>query len=128
VSIVGVIRYRAMYFGLFDTGKDLFFENNQGFFNMWMLAFVTTSIAGFTSYPLDTVRRRMMLNSGVSGHVHIGSFKLTKKIFKEEGVRAFYKGAGVNFIRSFGGSLVLAIYTKIQNDLFKNETCKPVKN
>lgn len=67
ISIVGIVRYRAMYFGLFDTGRDLLFPNpqKQNFIYMWLLGFITTSIAGFTSYPLDTVRRRLMMNSGI---------------------------------------------------------------
>lgn len=42
----------------------------------WMIAQSVTAVAGLVSYPFDTVRRRMMMQSGRKGgnetqHVHI---------------------------------------------------------
>lgn len=33
----------------------------------WMIAQSVTAVAGLTSYPFDTVRRRMMMQSGRKG-------------------------------------------------------------
>jgi len=33
----------------------------------WMIAQTVTAVAGFVSYPFDTVRRRMMMQSGRKG-------------------------------------------------------------
>lgn len=33
----------------------------------WMIAQTVTAVAGLTSYPFDTVRRRMMMQSGRKG-------------------------------------------------------------
>ena len=44
ISVVGIIAYRASYFGMFDTGKVLLFEDARkaNFFTMWGFAqFVT---------------------------------------------------------------------------------------
>jgi len=51
---------------MFDTGKVLLFEDikTANFFAMWGFAQVVTVGAGIISYPLDTVRRRLMMTSG----------------------------------------------------------------
>ena len=36
ISVAGVFVYRALYFGLYDTGKS--FLINSGFFTMWLFA------------------------------------------------------------------------------------------
>lgn len=36
----------------------------------WMIAQSVTAVAGLVSYPFDTVRRRMMMQSGRKGGKH----------------------------------------------------------
>lgn len=40
ISVVGIIAYRAAYFGMFDTGKVLFWDDPKkaNFFAMWAFA------------------------------------------------------------------------------------------
>lgn len=66
ISVIGIIAYRASYFGMFDTGKVFLFEDikKANFFAMWAFAQFVTVSAGIASYPLDTVRRRLMMQSG----------------------------------------------------------------
>jgi len=63
ISVVGIIFYRAAYFGCFDTGNALLFGKGQtqNFFIKWAFAQAVTVGAGILSYPLDTVRRRLMM-------------------------------------------------------------------
>ena len=63
ISVVGIIFYRAAYFGMFDTGKVFFFEDMKkaNIFFVWLFAQFVTVSAGIFSYPLDTVRRRLMM-------------------------------------------------------------------
>merc|ERR1711934_766761 len=63
ISVAGIIAYRAAYFGMFDTGKAMFLKD-ANFFVKWAYAQVVTVSAGILSYPLDTVRRRLMMQSG----------------------------------------------------------------
>merc|ERR1712151_499169 len=61
VSILGIIPYRGVYFGLFDTlsGYNPFEKNDNG-----LLRAQTSAIsAGYASYPFDTVRRRLQMQS-----------------------------------------------------------------
>jgi solute carrier family 25 (mitochondrial adenine nucleotide translocator), member 4/5/6/31 len=117
ISVVGIIVYRAAYFGMFDTGKAFLFPDTKkaNFFAMWAFAQAVTVGSGITSYPLDTVRRRMMMQSGRTDVLYTGTVDCFKKILKNEGPKAFFKGALSNVIRGTGGALVLVFYDKIQS-------------
>ena len=118
ISVVGIIAYRASYFGAFDTGKILLFSDfkKANILAQWGFAQVVTVGAGIVSYPLDTVRRRLMMNAGKTGadSMYDGTMDCFKKILKNEGPRAFFKGCLSNVIRGTGGALVLVFYDKLQ--------------
>jgi solute carrier family 25 (adenine nucleotide translocator) protein 4/5/6/31 len=73
--------------------------------------------AGIASYPLDTVRRRLMMQSGRGDILYSGTIDCFKKIYTNEGPKAFFKGSLSNVIRGTGGALVLVFYDKIQGYL-----------
>jgi solute carrier family 25 (mitochondrial adenine nucleotide translocator), member 4/5/6/31 len=118
ISVVGIIAYRASYFGAFDTGKILLFSDfkKANIFAQWGFAQVVTVGAGIVSYPLDTVRRRLMMNAGKTGadSMYDGTMDCFRKILKNEGPKAFFKGCLSNVIRGTGGALVLVFYDKLQ--------------
>jgi solute carrier family 25 (adenine nucleotide translocator) protein 4/5/6/31 len=118
ISLVGIIMYRASYFGMFDTGKVLLFEDvkKAPILAVWGFAQFVTVAAGIASYPLDTVRRRLMMTSGKTGAdvMYTGTMDCFKKILADEGPRAFFKGCLSNVLRGTGGALVLVFYDKIQ--------------
>ena len=43
-----------------------------------------------------------------------GTWDCTKKIYKNEGFKAFFKGGLSNIYRSTGGALILVLYDKIK--------------
>lgn len=118
ISVIGIIAYRAAYFGMFDTGKAVMFPDAKkaNFFAMWGFAQFVTVSAGIVSYPLDTVRRRLMMMSGKKGAdiQYTGTWDCFVKIAQQEGVKAFFKGSLSNVIRGTGGALVLVFYDKFQ--------------
>jgi len=117
ISVVGIIAYRASYFGMYDSGKALLFQGQKvPFLINWAFAQFVTVSAGVASYPLDTVRRRLMMQSGKKGGdiQYTGTWDCFVKIAKQEGPRAFFKGSLSNIIRGTGGALVLVFYDKIQ--------------
>lgn len=116
VSVQGIIIYRAAYFGCFDTAKAMLISDpkNANFFVAWMIAQVVTTGAGILSYPFDTVRRRMMMQSGRKDILYKNTMDCWVKIAKQEGGSAFFKGAFSNILRGTGGALVLAMYDEIQ--------------
>jgi len=116
VSVQGIIIYRAAYFGIFDTTKVLVSSDPMklNFFVAWAIAQVVTVSSGILSYPWDTVRRRMMMQSGRKDIMYKNTWDCAVKIVRNEGPRALYKGALSNVIRGTGGALVLAIYDEIK--------------
>lgn len=116
VSVTGIIVYRAAFFGVYDTAKQVLLKDpkNAPFWQNWMIAQVVTTVAGIVSYPFDTVRRRMMMQSGRGEILYTSSFDCARKIAAKEGSGAFFKGALSNVIRGSGGALVLVIYDEIQ--------------
>lgn len=84
------------------------------FFAAWGIAQIVTIGSGILSYPWDTVRRRMMMQSGRKDILYKNTLDCAVKIIKNEGMTAMFKGAGSNVIRGTGGALVLAIYDEIQ--------------
>jgi solute carrier family 25 (adenine nucleotide translocator) protein 4/5/6/31 len=114
VSVLGIIIYRACYFGGYDTLKRVLFKDNTSIFFKFLVAQAVTGLSGLVSYPLDTVRRRLMMQSGRKDVMYTGTFDCVRKVFKDEGGRAFFKGALSNILRGMGASLVLVLYDEFQ--------------
>jgi len=116
VSVGGIIVYRAAFFGGYDTAKQVFLKDPKKapFWQNWIIAQFVTMAAGVISYPFDTVRRRMMMQSGRADILYKNTVDCWRKIAVNEGPRAFFKGALSNAIRGSGGALVLVIYDEIQ--------------
>jgi len=113
ISCVGIVVYRGCYFGFYDTLKPMLLGEDAGVFSSFMLGYAVTVTAGLCSYPIDTVRRRMMMTSGEAVK-YAGSVDCTIQVFKNEGVRSFYKGAGANILRGMAGAGVLAGFDKFK--------------
>jgi len=120
VSVVGIVFYRGPYFGIFDTLKAINpFKNDPGlvgFASKFAIAQTTAIIAGFISYPFDTVRRRLQMQSEKPPEqwLYKGTADCAMKVVKEEGVGAMFKGFGANVLRTLGGALVLVGYDEIK--------------
>jgi solute carrier family 25 (mitochondrial adenine nucleotide translocator), member 4/5/6/31 len=123
VSVVGIIPYRGVYFGLYDSLK----EKNpykkdlgvKGILSKFVIAQFTAIAAGYASYPLDTVRRRLQMQSEKPKEqwIYKGSMHAFAKITKDEGLTALFKGAGANALRTVGSALVLVLYDQLQGML-----------
>lgn len=114
ISAVGIFIYRGLYFGMFDSIKPLMpakFRDN--FTANFLLGYTITVLAGLASYPIDTVRRRMMMTSGEAVKYN-GSWDCAQQIMKNEGVKSFFKGAGANILRGIAGALVISGYDRLQ--------------
>merc|ERR1712076_106860 len=115
ISAVGIFIYRGMYFGLFDTLKPLLVGGKDASVAAsFLLGWAVTVTAGLMSYPIDTIRRRMMMTSG-SGAKYKGSIDCGIQILKNEGFMSMMKGAGANILRGIAGAGVLAGFDKFQS-------------
>jgi len=113
ISAVGIFIYRGMYFGLYDTLKPLLLGEDAGVTVSFLLGWGVTVTAGLMSYPIDTVRRRMMMTSG-GGVKYNGSLDCFRQVLKNEGFMSLMKGAGANILRGVAGAGVLAGFDKFQ--------------
>jgi len=115
ISCVGIIVYRGLYFGLYDSLKPVVLQGamKDSFIGSFFLGWGITIGAGLASYPLDTVRRRMMMTSGEAVK-YKSSFHAFSEIVAKEGVKSLFKGAGANILRAVAGAGVLAGYDKLQ--------------
>jgi solute carrier family 25 (adenine nucleotide translocator) protein 4/5/6/31 len=123
VSVAGIIPYRGVYFGLYDSLADINpykeAENTIRLLSTFGIAQFTAISAGYASYPFDTIRRRLQMQSEKpqSEWVYKGTADCFSKIMKDEGVTALFKGAGANALRTVGSALVLVLYGEIKTML-----------
>jgi len=118
-SVLGIVVYRGLYFGMYDSIKPVLLVGplEGNFLASFLLGWTVTTGAGIASYPLDTVRRRMMMTSGEAVK-YSSSMDAARKIFAAEGFRSFFKGAGANILRGVAGAGVLSIYDQMQLLMF----------
>lgn len=107
ISCVGIFIYRGMYFGLYDSLKPILLGEDANVFVSFLLGWAVTVTAGLMSYPIDTIRRRMMMTSG-SGVFYKNAIDCGMQILKKEGFLSMMKGAGANILRGVAGAGVLA--------------------
>jgi solute carrier family 25 (adenine nucleotide translocator) protein 4/5/6/31 len=90
---------------------------NQSFASTFLLAWAVTIAGSFVSYPIDTVRRRMMMTSGEAVK-YDSSMHAFREIIQKEGAASLFKGAGANILRAVAGAGVLAGYDQLQLLMF----------
>ena len=66
ISLFSIFIYRGLYFGGYDVGKKKLFTDyeNTHIVKKLLFAQAVTNFSEILSYPFDTIRRRMMMNSG----------------------------------------------------------------
>ncbi|KXL49143.1 hypothetical protein M433DRAFT_147626 [Acidomyces richmondensis BFW] len=118
-SVTGIIVYRGLYFGMYDSIKPVVLVGplEGNFLASFLLGWTVTTGAGIASYPLDTIRRRMMMTSGEAVK-YKSSIDAGRQIIAKEGVKSLFKGAGANILRGVAGAGVLSIYDQVQLLMF----------
>jgi len=118
-SVVGIVVYRGLYFGMYDSIKPVLLVGplEGSFLASFLLGWTVTTAAGVASYPLDTIRRRMMMTSGEAVK-YSSSMDAARQIIAKEGTKSLFKGAGANILRGVAGAGVLSIYDQVQLILF----------
>ncbi|KAI8974951.1 ADP,ATP carrier protein [Pilobolus umbonatus] len=133
ISCVGIIVYRGLYFGMYDSIKPVMpAELQSSFLHLltwlgcyyWCWSWTTPAplpyhflMTYFASYPIDTIRRRMMMTSGAAVK-YDSSLHAFREIVAKEGTKSLFKGAGANILRAIAGAGVLSGYDQLQLILF----------
>jgi solute carrier family 25 (adenine nucleotide translocator) protein 4/5/6/31 len=120
ISAVGIFIYRGFYFGLYDTATDIMGQD-VSFAVKFAVGYAVTVVSGILSYPIDTIRRRMMMTSGGDkSMMYKSSMDAAAKIMKAEGFMSFFKGAGANILRGMAGAGVLAGFDELKKFYVKS--------
>merc|ERR1712039_420279 len=124
VSVVGIVGYRGLQLGTFDTITGLNpYKSDKGILgaaSTFAAAQTAITIGAGATHPFDTVRRRLQMQSEKppEEHLYKGTGDCFKKIAAEEGMaKGLYKGFLANVVRSIGGALVLVFYDRAKNHL-----------
>jgi solute carrier family 25 (adenine nucleotide translocator) protein 4/5/6/31 len=126
ISVMGIIPYRGVQFGLNDTllGLNPFSKEVSiiGIASKWACAQVSVIASGLATYPFDTIRRRLQMESEkkLEDRMYKGALHCCQKIISDEGTAALFKGAGANVLRGTGAALVLVMYGEITNFMYSN--------
>uniref|UniRef100_A0A5B7BBQ3 ADP/ATP translocase n=1 Tax=Davidia involucrata TaxID=16924 RepID=A0A5B7BBQ3_DAVIN len=116
-SLQGMVVHRSLYFGGFDTIKEMMSEESKPelpLWKRWVVAQAVTTSAGLLSYPLDTVRRRMMMQSGLEQPMYRNTVDCWRRIYRTEGVASFYRGTLSNMFRGTGAAAILVLYDEVK--------------
>jgi len=120
ISVVGIIPFRGTYFGVNDTlvGMNPYQKevSVRGMASKFCCAQTAALCAAYASYPFDTVRRRLQMQSEKPPEqwTYKGTMHCFTKITSDEGFTALFKGAGANALRTVGSALVLVLYGEIK--------------
>jgi len=127
IALTGVVIYRALHLGGYDACKIELLHRRRSrssasdgveesstitMGERFAIAQVVSITAGTICYPIDSVRRRLMMQAGkpIDARKYVNSIDAFRKIFKTEGIKGFYLGLGPNIVRSVAGALLLVSY------------------
>ena len=113
-SIVYVAMHRVVYLGGFDVAKTEMLHSKQKE-SLTMperiaIAQGISLLAAAVCYPLDTVRRQLMMQAGKSDKEFTTSLQCIKSIYATQGMPGFFRGLGANLAKTVGGALLLVAY------------------
>lgn len=143
VALVGGIFYRILLLGGYDILKSETVRRNEqqqlllqlqlppstaaasssntdlSWGQRFVIAQTISLSAGTLCYPLDSVRRRLMMQAGkpYCQRLYRNAIHCFFLVAKTEGLRGFFLGLGPNILRSVSGALLLVTYDAFRQGL-----------
>jgi solute carrier family 25 (adenine nucleotide translocator) protein 4/5/6/31 len=115
MALTGVFAYKALSLGTYDFLKTtILADKNIGFWKKYAIANAVTQGTNLALYPLDTVGRTLMIESGSIRGKQNTATKVFKKILRREGIKGFYKGLSSDAMTGLGTSLILVLYDDLK--------------
>lgn len=131
VALTGAVLFRAMFMGGYDFLKfhyNLDVKNKDGKSTgdhlgaRWLAAQGVTTFVGIVCYPLDTVKRRMMVqgemilksDGSITALPYRSAWHCFTSILRKEGAKAIFAGYAANFARGFSGPILLVGYDEVK--------------
>ncbi|CAD8100891.1 unnamed protein product [Paramecium sonneborni] len=123
ICFVGIFIYRGLYFGIYDTGRDIFFKDGDAK-SLIMKFFYAQCVVIFSetiSYPTDTLKRKLMMQTAGVTKKYKNAFDCFNQIMKTEGFMGLMKGNASNMARAIGSSLCLVLYDEMKRITTTNQ-------
>ncbi|UJR06691.1 hypothetical protein I4U23_010977 [Adineta vaga] len=98
--------------GIAGLYREPLLGSNPDLFLLFLHGYGVTVTSGLISYPVDTIRRRMMMTSGQAVK-YKGLIDCMLHIIRNDGVISLFKGAGANILIGIAGAGVLAGFDKL---------------
>lgn len=116
MAISGMFLSRGLTLGLYDFVKKFGLKDpqNSGIMKRFMIANAVTQSVNLMLYPMDTVGRTLMMQSGAKIKQFKNPLDCLRKIVKYQGAKGLYKGALSDAVTGLGSSLVLVLYDDLK--------------
>ncbi|KAK0463354.1 mitochondrial carrier protein RIM2 [Armillaria novae-zelandiae] len=112
-SLVGIIPARSINFFTYGNGKAVIARTfNGGRENSYVhlcAAALAGVVTGTATNPIWVVKTRLQLVQGKGG-----SWEMIRLIFREEGVRGFYKGLSASYLGVTEGTIQWVLYERLK--------------
>ena len=84
---------------------------------------IAGGVEAAATYPFEFAKTRIQLRSGIGAKSPSNPFTVIRQIWREEGVRAMYKGCGISIFGSIGKDAVRFLsFDTVKNTFRDNET------
>jgi solute carrier family 25 (adenine nucleotide translocator) protein 4/5/6/31 len=118
-AVIGIFLYRGLYFGVYDSGKPMVLKDKDLFIKKFLFAQCCVIFSETISYPTDTVKRMLMLQSARKDVMYNGVVDCCTKVWQKDGIKGFWRGNVSNIMRSAGSSLCLVLYDEMKKHRHK---------
>jgi len=126
-NLVGVAPSRALYFGVYSITKAKLLGEG-GYPESSTVHLVSAVVAGAAvatiTSPIWLIKTRMQLQSDAPaiGHTNYkNSFDCVKRVYREEGIRGFYKGLGASYLGISESSINFVLYEKFKSLMLESK-------
>lgn len=124
-SSVGIIIYRGLFFGLYDTVKPLMFGDDDMLGGNLGVGYMTSIFADLASRPFHTLYSEPLMSLR-GEEPYKGAMDCISRVVKTEGYKGLFKGGGGCVVRGVFGALCLAGYDRSKQHFVDWRAGKPV--
>ncbi|KAJ1726479.1 ADP/ATP carrier protein, partial [Coemansia biformis] len=116
-SVVALVLYRALYFGIYDMYKQMTTRGGRrpSYFAAWLMAQGLTFTVTLATYPLSTISRHLMMQTGAATLTYTGAFDCARSLFAAGGISTFYGGVHVQLLAPIAAVLLSLLYDVVKS-------------
>ncbi|KAI8053357.1 mitochondrial carrier domain-containing protein [Syncephalis plumigaleata] len=117
-TVLGYLPTWAIYFSVYDRAKTYFAQRTGRGNNHWYVHIGAAITAGIScnvaTNPLWVIKTRMMTQSAYTDYRYDSTPHAFRTIWREEGIRGFYKGLGTSFLGISHAAVQFPLYEKLK--------------